>query len=605
MAADPIIYCLEQVTDYDQFERLCHDLMAAEGYSSIEPLGGMKDKGRDAIYIDRHSHEDVTIFAYSVREAWLKKLTEDCEKIQKHGHKCFRIFFLCTADFSSTERDKAMAFVEASFGWKLDLFGLERLRILLGTVHPNVMANHPSIFCPPFFSQAGGLTIVSSPDYLIVDYADSDEVLAFWIARRLRLEGYLVWCRGLAPMGGSSLGETIEILVKNRAFRFLSIISPTSVIDPDLSSRRSMAHAIRRDLVLPIISGPIDSSRLDLKTRLLEAVSFTNSLAEGLGSLLDVLLSVQCPRSKTAVDITLRSFMPSEIICQQPEILYSNRFRVLKTPDVIKRFISKVPIDNDSLHSAGRKWAFRRVDPYSFLSFHSPPLELVEQHGIKSAGGVAWRHVPHVDNISTQNLTPELVRKTLQVAYEEKGLRFCNDRKQLFFPQGLARFERLYFTKPNGSKSFITCTGERKYWRPQLSAVYKYYLGPSLSTIRNADGSFGVLVRVHVRFTDVEGNILPTRTAQSRRKHLCKNWWNDDWFNRILAILQFLSKGDKIDLGLLPDETISISATPDCWTVPVSIDESALENIRASHEEVLSYMNEQEDYGDEVEDSIN
>jgi hypothetical protein len=31
MAADSIIYCLEHITDYDQFERVCHDLMVAEG----------------------------------------------------------------------------------------------------------------------------------------------------------------------------------------------------------------------------------------------------------------------------------------------------------------------------------------------------------------------------------------------------------------------------------------------------------------------------------------------------------------------------------------------------------------------------------------------
>ncbi|MCA3014583.1 MAG: hypothetical protein INH41_19545 [Myxococcaceae bacterium] len=49
MGADPLVYCLEQLTDYDQFERLCHDLMVAEGYVGLEPLGGMADKGRDAV----------------------------------------------------------------------------------------------------------------------------------------------------------------------------------------------------------------------------------------------------------------------------------------------------------------------------------------------------------------------------------------------------------------------------------------------------------------------------------------------------------------------------------------------------------------------------
>lgn len=91
MAADPIIYCLEHLTDYDQFERLCHDLMASEGWANIEPLGGMKDKGRDAVHVSRLDPDDVTIFAYSVREDWWKKLAEDAEKIQKHGHRCCRL----------------------------------------------------------------------------------------------------------------------------------------------------------------------------------------------------------------------------------------------------------------------------------------------------------------------------------------------------------------------------------------------------------------------------------------------------------------------------------------------------------------------------------
>jgi hypothetical protein len=56
MAADPIIYCLEHVTDYDQFERLCHDLMVLEGYHHLEPLGGSKDKGRDVIHVERQAN---------------------------------------------------------------------------------------------------------------------------------------------------------------------------------------------------------------------------------------------------------------------------------------------------------------------------------------------------------------------------------------------------------------------------------------------------------------------------------------------------------------------------------------------------------------------
>jgi hypothetical protein len=72
MAANVTIYCLERVTDYTEFERLCHNLMALEGYRSIEPLGNFKDKGRDAIHVDTSGR--TTIFAYSVREDGLQLL---------------------------------------------------------------------------------------------------------------------------------------------------------------------------------------------------------------------------------------------------------------------------------------------------------------------------------------------------------------------------------------------------------------------------------------------------------------------------------------------------------------------------------------------------
>ena len=97
MGADPIVYCLEQVTDYFQFERFCSDLMTAEGYKNLEPLGGSGDRGRDAIRICQSNPDDITIFAYSVREDWKTKLKQDAERIIRVGHKCHDLVFCCTA----------------------------------------------------------------------------------------------------------------------------------------------------------------------------------------------------------------------------------------------------------------------------------------------------------------------------------------------------------------------------------------------------------------------------------------------------------------------------------------------------------------------------
>jgi hypothetical protein len=63
MSADSIIYCLENLTDYRQFERLCTDVMSQSGFPDIELLGGSNDGGRDAIHISRQNPDDITVFA--------------------------------------------------------------------------------------------------------------------------------------------------------------------------------------------------------------------------------------------------------------------------------------------------------------------------------------------------------------------------------------------------------------------------------------------------------------------------------------------------------------------------------------------------------------
>jgi hypothetical protein len=151
MGADRVIYCLEKLTDYDQFERLCHDLMAIEGYKGIEPLGGSHDKGRDAIHVSQDGLR-TTVFAYSVREDWLRKLKEDAGKIKAHGHVFHRMVFLVTAKITANERDNSAALVHERFGLDLEIYSLERLRVLLVS-NESLLRHHPQIFPPWFFQE--------------------------------------------------------------------------------------------------------------------------------------------------------------------------------------------------------------------------------------------------------------------------------------------------------------------------------------------------------------------------------------------------------------------------------------------------------------------
>ncbi len=605
MAADPIVYCLEQLTDYAQFERLCHDLMALEGYRSIEPLGGTKDKGRDAVHTNATAGA-VTVFAYSVREDWQKKLIEDSDKVRDHKHCCSRFVFLTTAAFTATERDRAVRESRDTYGWTLDLYGLERLRIMLATTHRQVVAQHPQIFCPPFVLVAGGLSLATSHDHIVIDHVDAEAALAHWLARRLMLAGYQVWCRGLAPLAGSSVTETIRGLLNNRAFRYVCVLSPTAIADAEFTSRRHMAQAIGNArggaLLIPAHANVIDVALLDAETRTLTAADFTTSWQTGVNGLVAALEAARCPRHMDrSIDLAVRSYFPPDITLPEPETLASNLFNVTTVPSVIRRFYSTKSIDEvpEDVHTL---WAFRKVGPTHFLSFHPPPRELPTTLGIVAKGGAVWSTVSELDGIPVSDLLVELLKKSLQAEARQRGLLYCTDRHLIYFPFKLLKNDHLSFRRLDGKATFFSVAGERTHGKGVHARKYRYHLAPVFACRTSGEGEFEIIVRIRLRLTDADGQLLPKRTAHARRKKICKSWWNDEWLARTMGVMQFLaSGGPTVTIGSSETDQMVVSSQPRTWNVPIRLNEAALSEAAQIREEEDAHLRA-DDEDDEVDD---
>ena len=172
MAADPITICLERLTDYRQFERLCCALLSSAGYPRIEPLGGTGDGGRDAILRD-DGQSGVIAFAFTVRTDWFTKLKSDSSRVAETQRGVRKLVFACTSHLSAAEKDRAFEFIQETYGWHLDLFDLEGVRVLL--VHRTyLIAHHPSIFDPRYFP--------SAPSNFAQDYLRQHAALLDWLA---------------------------------------------------------------------------------------------------------------------------------------------------------------------------------------------------------------------------------------------------------------------------------------------------------------------------------------------------------------------------------------------------------------------------------------
>jgi hypothetical protein len=615
MAANLTIYLLEQLTDYSDFERLCHDLMALEGFPKIEPLGGFKDKGRDAIHFDKSGA--TTIFAYSVREDWQAKLAEDSTKIKNHNHKCDKLVFISTSEFTAGERDEAIARTLKDFGFKLDLYGLERLRVLLDTKHPQIKLNHPQIFPPEFLQVQDKLKIAENKKHLFLSFAPGDRIFAEWLTRKLTAEGYLVWCESYKLLGGERYPKDVNRAIKNDTFRMIALYSNASLANAEVMRQRALGFNIAEerelDFVIPIRLDELDVSQLDRETSALTFVPFEKNWAKGLEQLLEKLNAVNCPRPLADGRMTAAEvFFEKDVLSDEPEQLYTNCFTVESIPKVIYKF--EVKEDFFESEKQNFSWAYRKLNDREVFSFHHPPGELLREYKIKEIGGYSWQDVKQIEWtekgdrkwILTVNLVSELIRKSLIAKCHQKGLKFSPDTELHYFPAGLLARNRLPVILPDGKKiPSLAANGEKKFFKPKnQSEYYKYHLAPTFFIRTDLFQNFVALVRIRIHLTDQSGAALPNRKINSRRKHLCKSWWNDNWFKRILAVVQFLAENDQIFIGDIPKEQIVLSSRPLSFSASGGINEAVLEMTSYERESLfLMRGNENEDETDGAEES--
>jgi Restriction endonuclease len=578
MSADPIIYCLEHLTDYHQFERLCSDIMNQSGYREIEPLGGSKDRGRDALHVSRANPTDITIFAYSVRADWEQKLlNEDCLRIKDEQHELSTLVFATTAGVTSSQRDAVKEKVLDRFGWNLDLFHIERLRIKLVGDLRHLIAQHPAIFCEPFFPKRGGLSVAESRDTLVIDHTPHNHALATWLARRLQLLGHRTWCYGTAPLAGETADETVRTLIERRAARYLPILSQESAADADLLAR--CAAALSTDgLTIPCRADDYDEANLPTKLKQLVSARFSDSWAVGLKSLIGALSAVK-PSMTTSqgTAVALRSYVPEPVTKASPEPIYANVFRV-NCPEGIQVCDLARELTKEEVAELRKTWAFVFAGPKLLLTFDDPS-PAAPRAGNGRLPEYAWKYFGDRYGKRSVDVVKELVRRSMEVACIRSGLKRCEQRNVFYFPRLDKPLRSISFTHVDGRKTRVAVTGIHSYGNGDHAIPFHYQLSPSFRVGLDESGICWLTLKVYVRVTDENGTPYEGKAIGRRRKKVAKSWWNKEWFARTIGVMQGLSD-DKTEIVVgNGHRKVSVSCSPLKWECPIAIDYHAVERV--------------------------
>lgn len=590
MSANPIIYCLENLTDYRQFERLCSDLMAGSGFSQIDPIGGTNDKGRDAIYTSKENDE-FTIFAYTVRSDWFVKLKQDCKRIREETHNPDCVVFVCTSDLSGNDKDNAKDEIKREFGWKLEIFDIERIRVLLTGQLRHLLAQHPAIFCPPWFPVRGGLSIAECRDTIVIDHLPNDHSLATWLSRKLAISGYKTWCYGLAPLVGEDKDDSINVLIEQRAIQYIPIITRESFTNTDFIGR--ISSTIRTDsFVMPCWSEDLKDIAHNSKVLLLEPAKFHSSWSSGLDHILSQLKARKINPTidpTRGVSVALKAYMPEPVVKAVSERVYSNVFSV-----TVPKSILICELENElgdiEIEDLRKNWAFSMVSAKKFLSFDYPPshLQLIQSQRIPE---YAWNSFPWREGKNSIDVVKELVKRSLNVACSMRGLEICSNRHVYYFKEKDGKQHNISFVHVDGRKTNVAVTGTIQDGWGDRATHFRYQLSPKFRVHLDEDKMFWVMIQIYIRVTDLNGVPYEGKEIIRKRKKVAKSWWNKQWLARTIGIMQGLANTDGnhfIEIGTEGKRKVIISTKPLDWECPVAIDIDAVERIGDFQEEMAS-----------------
>ncbi len=146
-----VLWVLDNETSPKTFERLCVDLLFRNGYTSIIPVGGMHDRGRDAESLGAsgtNSIGQVTFFQFSLQKDWKKKLQGELRKVRTEGHQINTFVFVTNQDVSGRDRDRIRQEVASEYGWDLIIFSREWLRLQLEEASPDLAQRHLGLQLP-------------------------------------------------------------------------------------------------------------------------------------------------------------------------------------------------------------------------------------------------------------------------------------------------------------------------------------------------------------------------------------------------------------------------------------------------------------------------
>jgi len=426
---------------------------------------------------------------------------------------------------------------------------------------------------------------IQRPNTIVVRYAEGDKHFALWLSLQLISQGYPVWCDLLNSEPGEYAQAMVEDLVKNKAVKYLFVLSSLSNGDSELLKELRFAYEIMQSkkLVGFVIPVQVVDISDDERTILLQGTSpidFSQSWSIGLNDLLKYLENGGVTKDEKftpskANELWRLQFNADKGLKFESEELLSNWFPI-RLPETLyfhelqRKGIGLLAIRKDNLPFPAIQFNIYLI---TFAKAEDFSEKLGENISIKSTveiklqdflDGNYDRKLAKED--SAWNFVVELLNDAWGRFFSQTKLKkhiLANNRLSYYFPIG--------FSDKGDNKVFFQGVDGRRTWR-SLAGKHKsdsWHFGIQGRAMLHPEPAF--IVKSHGLASSDGINIWESKERlHTARRRWFKDWWNPEWRDRLLAAMTYLS-GEKelFEISLGVDVVISVSSSPLIFLSPV------------------------------------
>jgi hypothetical protein len=449
---------------------------------------------------------------------------------------------------------------------------------------------------------------------LFVSHANpEDNEFALWLSLRLAREGYAVWCELTKLLGGEDFWKNAEKAIREGTAKFLYVLSRTSNSKDgplaELSVAKKVARANSfRDFIIPLRIDDLPHSEIEIELSRLNAITFSTGWAAGLQSLLKKLREDAVPMDSRFNPAVVASwwntkFGQEQFVRKTPETCLSNWFAVLQPPRYIHLY-EVLGQESGSKREAVDRFAYPTHRLQRYLVSFAGPRDLTGRERKLPNTGKHFR-LPTmafldgkakgvmVDRREAKDAVVRLLRLAWDRMLDNRTLptyQLSGNIRCVYPPTGFAKNDEVIFAGPAGKRQRRALIGYKTVTNAATGSKHKRYWHFAVHAEPILWPRMLLAIKAHVVFSRDGKSITGSPDEQHRaRRSQCKQWWNDDWRDRILAMMAWLAQGNEgIWLCLGSRVGVSVPIQPILFLSPVSYLDKDIEAFPDDEEEALA-----------------